>query len=451
MSTDNRRILLVDDSLDIHEDFKKILDAQDNDGAAQELGDAKAAFFGTAAPTDTKNDPFEIDSAYQGQEALEMILAAKEEGRPYAMAFIDVRMPPGWDGVETVTRLFQHDSDIQIVICTAYSDYSWDEMVERIGQSDRLLILKKPFDPVEICQLAHALTNKWNVAQQQHKLLADLQVAEQEARNWAVSLENSNTQLEAAKAAADRSSKMKTEFLVHLSKEFHGNLNSILGQASHLRDPGKPAPSQFDLLEVVLGTSHHLISSLDQMLDITMIEAGRVQHNIVNASPGAIVNSVFEACKMQAEDRGLTLTTDIAERVPQTLRTDSTRLTQALELLVQNAIRNTQTGSVQIRACFQQEQIYKAPMLYFEVEDTSPGIPIADFEDLFEPFFQHTGAAAGGTGLNLALAQRIAQLLYSDITVQSTMGQSTTMKLTIGDPTAPARETKAPSVDAEGA
>ena len=130
----NRRILLVDDTPEIHEDFKKILGT--DEGVDQEMDAAKAAFFGTAA-TETKTSGFLIDSAFQGQEALEMILEAKRVGDPYAMAFVDIRMPPGWDGVETVSRLFQHDADIQIVICTAYSDYSWDEMIERIGRASR--------------------------------------------------------------------------------------------------------------------------------------------------------------------------------------------------------------------------------------------------------------------------------------------------------------------------
>lgn len=104
--------------------------------------------------------PFEIGSAYQGQEGLLLVKKALEVGRPYAMAFVDVRMPPGWDGVETTEKIWKIDPEIQIVICTAYSDYSWKEMFERIGNDDRMVILKKPFDTVEALQLAFALTEK---------------------------------------------------------------------------------------------------------------------------------------------------------------------------------------------------------------------------------------------------------------------------------------------------
>ena len=104
---------------------------------------------------------FELDSAYQGQEGLAMVKKALAENRPYALAFVDVRMPPGWDGVETIARIWEVDPELQIVVCTAYADYSWEEMRAKVGQPDSLVVLKKPFDNVEVQQLAHALTKKW--------------------------------------------------------------------------------------------------------------------------------------------------------------------------------------------------------------------------------------------------------------------------------------------------
>src|SRR5437016_6107206 len=96
-------------------------------------------------------------------------------GRPYAMAFVDVRMGPGWDGIETTAKLWEADPDLQVVICTAHSDYSWDGMVAKLGHSDRLVILKKPFDNVEVQQLANALTQKWRLLQQAKVKLEDLE------------------------------------------------------------------------------------------------------------------------------------------------------------------------------------------------------------------------------------------------------------------------------------
>jgi len=100
-----------------------------------------------------------------------LVQAALGSRRPYALAFVDVRMPPGWDGIETSARIWQVDPDLQIVICTAFADYSWDDMVDKLGATDRLVILKKPFEAIEVLQLASALTEKWRLQQEaKHEL-----------------------------------------------------------------------------------------------------------------------------------------------------------------------------------------------------------------------------------------------------------------------------------------
>ena len=86
---------------------------------------------------------------------------ALSEGRPYATAFVDMRMPPGWDGVETIEHLWEADPNLQVVICTAFTDYTWEQTVARLGKTDRLLIVKKPFESLEIRQCACALSHKW--------------------------------------------------------------------------------------------------------------------------------------------------------------------------------------------------------------------------------------------------------------------------------------------------
>ena len=107
---------------------------------------------------------------------------AREQGRPYAMAFVDMRMPPGWDGVETIEHLWSVDPALQVVICTAYSDHQWDQVTRRLRHSEKLLILRKPFDMIEVKQLADSLTHKWNLAFQAEQSLESL--AEVEKALW---------------------------------------------------------------------------------------------------------------------------------------------------------------------------------------------------------------------------------------------------------------------------
>lgn len=167
----NYRILVVDDNRAIHEDLRKIL-IGNTEADSGLLADETLLFDAPAAHDVTTQ--FEIDSAYQGQEGLTRVQTRLAENRPYAVAFVDVRMPPGWDGVETITHLWRVDPDLQIVICTAYSDYSWKEIQAKLGHSDNLLILKKPFDSIEVIQLAHALTHKWSAGRVASAKLADL-------------------------------------------------------------------------------------------------------------------------------------------------------------------------------------------------------------------------------------------------------------------------------------
>ncbi|HEV7923850.1 MAG TPA: response regulator [Verrucomicrobiae bacterium] len=168
----NRRVLVIDDNRAIHDDFRKILSP--DDAAAAALHATEAALYGDSR-ANVAQTQFDVDSAYQGQEGVAMVKKGLSAERPYAMAFVDVRMPPGWDGVETTRKIWELDPNLQVVLCTAYSDYSWSEMFEKLGRRDGLLILKKPFDTVEAFQLANALTEKWWLHQQHRQKMVELE------------------------------------------------------------------------------------------------------------------------------------------------------------------------------------------------------------------------------------------------------------------------------------
>jgi len=197
----NHRILVVDDNENIHDDFRKILG-----GRAEEADfDAvEADVFGDVAAT-PRNVGFELSFASQGVRALELVQASRQEGRRFSLVFMDVRMPPGWDGLETSLRLWEADPDLQVVICTAYSDKSWEEMIEKLGNPERVLILKKPFDTIEVLQMAHALTEKWSLLQSSRRNVLEL---ERTVNDRTRQLVAANTRLESEtashKAAAER-------------------------------------------------------------------------------------------------------------------------------------------------------------------------------------------------------------------------------------------------------
>ncbi|MFJ1267671.1 EAL domain-containing protein [Legionella lytica] len=162
------RILIIDDNPAIHQDFQKILKTEHSNAHLNKLN--QLIFGEEIAPeSDLSSNSlpnFQIDCASQGSEGIQCIQQALNEGEPYALAFVDIRMPPGLDGVQTITKIWALDPEIQIVICTAYSDYSWEDTVNALGLRDNLLILKKPFDSVAVRQLACSLTKKWRLMQE---------------------------------------------------------------------------------------------------------------------------------------------------------------------------------------------------------------------------------------------------------------------------------------------
>ena len=189
ISFDEVRVLVIDDNTAIHEDFRLIL--ADDAEMHRNLSRIEDLLFGDRVESPT-SPAYRLDYATQGQHGAEYVERAIADGRPYAIAFIDMRMPPGWDGLETIEHIWAADPDVQIVICSAHSDYDWTDVVGRLGHTDKLLILKKPFEPIEVKQCASALARKW---QQARALRAHVDSLERVITTRTERLEAANQQL----------------------------------------------------------------------------------------------------------------------------------------------------------------------------------------------------------------------------------------------------------------
>ncbi len=165
------RILIIDDNPAIHDDIRRVL--QQEESSASEL--EQDLFGDSKEKVDIKGPQLEIDSVFNGIDGYKKVIEAYEAGNPYALAFVDVRMPPGWDGIKTIKEFWDKDPDIQVVICSAYSDYSWSDIMNVLGLSDRLLILKKPFEYSEVRQLVSTLTHKWLISKTLSKTIKNLE------------------------------------------------------------------------------------------------------------------------------------------------------------------------------------------------------------------------------------------------------------------------------------
>jgi two-component system, sensor histidine kinase and response regulator len=416
----NRRLLVVDDNEAIHDDFRKTLVGPRATSAA--LDDARSALFGEeATPGAGDTVDYEIDSAFQGRQALEMVRRAAREGRPYALAFIDVRMPPGWDGVETVRHIWAEYPDLEVVICTAYSDYSWEDIVRNLGQCGKLLILKKPFDNVEVRQLACALTEKWRLEWQARLKFDEL---EEMVRSRTRELAEMAEGLREAKLAAESANRAKSEFLANMSHEIRTPLTSIMGFSDLLHDECT-VPIVRERLAIIRRNGEHLMQLINDILDLSKIEAERLTFEPVPVSPVAVAADALAVVSAVAATKGLSLEHEQLGPLPETISTDPTRLRQILVNLLGNAVKFTECGSVRLT-----EQLIRdangESMLQYEVIDTGIGMTAEQIQGLFQPFVQADSSTTrrfGGTGLGLTISRKMAQMLGGDVTVASTPGQ----------------------------
>jgi len=431
----NRRVLVIDDNRSIHDDFRKILSPVTATGAALEAEESAA--FGCPAGAVTQAQ-FEVDSAYQGQEGALLVKKAFEAGRPYAVAFVDVRMPPGWDGVETTHNIWAIDPDIQIVICTAHADYTWNEMFEKIGDCDGLVILKKPFDSIEAVQLAHALTEKWRwhreavlkmgeLENMVRERTATVQKANAELASTNRSLSEESQRANKLALAAAAGVKAKSEFLAAMSHEIRTPMNGIIGMIDALLGT-ELTTDQRSYALTVQQSAEALLCIVNDILDFSKIEAGKLKLESIDFDLRQTVKNVVALLAERAKSKGIKLLWSIDPGMPVSLRGDPNRLGQVLLNLMSNAIKFTAHGEVAVELSWRGEA-GQAPELHCAVRDSGIGLSDKSRQKLFQPFTQGDTSITrkfGGTGLGLAICRKLVELMGGTIGVTSAEGRGST-------------------------
>ena len=431
----NRRILVVDDTRSIHDDFRKILIPEDAPAAG--LASAEEALFGQPVKA-VRQIQYEIDSDYQGQDGVLLVQRARDEGRPYALVFLDVRMPPGWDGVETTQKIWAVDPDIQIVICTAHADYSWEEMFEKIGNCDGLVILKKPFDRVEALQLAHALTEKWWLHQKSRRKMTELErmVA---ARTRELQVANEQLKSEMAEraqteAALHQAQKMEAlgQLAGGIAHDFNNLLTVIRGYVECLTVLVDPRAEVVEALHEIDGAAERAAKLTSQMLMFSRKKRMQPQslnlHELITPLATMLRRLLGENISMEIKtgDSPLIIQADpvMIEMVILNLAVNARdAMPQGGQLLIR-------ADEVEIKAADRSRNPKSRPGWFacISVADSGSGIAPEVLPHLFEPFFT-TKEVGKGTGLGLASVYGIVKQHAGWIEVQSEPGRGAIFKV----------------------
>ncbi len=240
-------------------------------------------------------------------------------------------------------------------------------------------------------------------------------------------------QLERGMAEAREASRAKSEFLANMSHEIRTPMTSIIGYADLLLDPETTSTERLTHIQTIRRNGEHLLSILNDILDLSKIEAGKMTLERVRCSPSMIIVDVASLMRVRAKEKGLFFEVHYQTPIPETIQSDPTRLRQVLMNLVGNAIKFTASGGIRILArCEDTEG--GAPTLTLEIVDTGIGLSTTQVSSLFQPFVQadtSTTRKFGGTGLGLAICRRLAHILGGDIAIDSSPGRGSSFSLTV--------------------
>ncbi|WP_018926636.1 ATP-binding protein [Pseudomonas umsongensis] len=461
----NRRILLIDDTPSIHDDFRKILTPTSAKHA--ELDEMEAALFGSEVKS--TQPLFELDSAYGGQEGLGKLVQALQENRPYALAFVDMRMPEGWDGAQTIEHLWQEDPSLQVVVCTAYSDYSWDELLERLHAHDRLLILKKPFDNIEVQQMANTLLTKWDMTERASIQMSHLEhLVDQRTAQFKQASEALQREIDERKQL--ESQLVQSEKLASLGQLAAGVAHEINNPIGFISSNLGTLDGYFKQLQTMLDayreaeaaiTSSEVLERLGQLREKVELEFLREDIPLLIKESkdginrvGQIVKDLKDFSRVDSNQewqwtnlqQGIESTLNIVAnelkykadvvKEYQTLP-DIECLPSQINQVIMNLIVNAsqamgpERGTITLRTGLEGETVS------IEVADTGSGIEPECLQKIFDPFYT-TKPVGQGTGLGLSLSYGIVKKHRGDISVRSKVGVGTTFRVEL-----PVRQSKA--------
>ncbi|HWB09358.1 MAG TPA: response regulator [Pirellulales bacterium] len=354
------------------------------------------------------DDRFRVLTAADVEEALSILA---RENVPVVVS--DQRMP-GKTGVDLFSIIRTRHPQTRRILLTAYTEPR--AMIDAINHGQVYYFLQKPWDRSSIESVLVRAIEAYDLAialEQQSTVLA-----------------RQNDELRAMQAHLEHASRLKSEFLANVSHEIRTPMTAVLGFADLLRDR-LTAAEDLETIDTIKRNGEYLLEIINDILDLSKIEAGSLHVEQRLCSPRGIVHEVAELMRPRCEAKGLWLDVAIDEAVPGQVPSDALRLRQILVNLVGNAVKFTDRGGVRVAVRIEPCET-TTWCLHFDVVDSGIGISAERLKALFQPFSQLDSSMTrrfGGTGLGLAISRRLAQLLGGDIAVQSVPGQGSTFSL----------------------
>ena len=423
---ENRQVLLVDDE-QANIDF--LLSTLGEDVGEQEfeqdldhLMDVMGVDRGNSPSEASSN--FEITTATQGQDAVTAVLEAQQSGTPFAIALIDMRMPPGIDGLETARQIRQISNEIEIVITTAYSDYTLDQIRDVLGSN--FSFMGKPFNADEVYQRVIEGCAKWskvNKTQSTHQALLGL----------AEEMQQEIERRRETERKLEHANKTKDDFLSSMSHELRTPLTTIIGYNEVLREEPH-LPGQYrEMLDSSILAGKTLLQLVNDILDMSKIRSGKFELNEQPFDLRKMLVDLTDLIKVYGSEKGVTVSLKIAADVEDLLSNqwlgDDIRISQILFNLLSNAVKFSDgQGVVTLRLGRVSRSKVEVPGLEhfkLQVKDQGVGMSEETLSRLFTPFEQadsSTSRRFGGTGLGLFIAQQLAQMMGGTIRVESEEG-----------------------------
>ncbi|MGL1901082.1 MAG: hybrid sensor histidine kinase/response regulator [Fibrobacterales bacterium] len=442
--TDPVRILVVDDNTAIHEDFRSILSDSENDSTAQNLKKYEDALFAKPAEKpviQTTYTNYRIDHAYNAQEAINMVHVSEKESDPYALIFMDVRMPPGMDGIQAIQNIWDDYPEIEMVICTAHSDYNWDQIIEKLGLTDHLLILKKPFDSVAVKQFALTQSTKWKLQKSNKLYTASL---EEKVVERTSELQFSLDQLKSAQTQLIQSEKMASlgELVAGVAHEINTPIGVGITAASFIDDnthelkkryEDKKISNQFmqEYINTVTTSSKMLMTNLNRAAELI---AGFKQVAVDQTTDlkrtfkiSELIHNVTFSLNPRLKQAGVTININCDEDL--SFNSYPGSFSQVMTNMIMNSIihgfEEQLNGVIDVTVTTDTQLV---TILY---QDNGRGIGPDQIKKVFDPFYT-TKRGQGGTGLGMHIIYNIiSQNFKGNIVCESEQSSYTRFTITI--------------------